>query len=290
MALFEPGWKKKDPAKVLQWINKQQYNSDGLIDAVLGREEPEIRKAALERITRDMSRKYIIDHTSDDALLEEIIRGKTGEEIRRYAAAKIGDPAVLTELAKDRYLCAVEALEEEPVLLDIILDPAFFRAEIPGKPSGNLRAEYLAQAAFRRLKTPDLTEIAKKTPYGIVAREVVGRIEDRELLKKIALDSGYGHAARICAQKGLDLEELIALYRSDTDTRVRESAEDEIKARVKNVTDPDIRRKCCAEFGTHDWEWVENDHHDVGDTRTIISRYRCRYCGLTRQEEESYKF
>ena len=43
-------------------------------------------------------------------------------------------------------------------------------------------------------------------------------------------------------------------------------------------------------FDVHEWEPVESEHKEIGDTRYHAKRYRCIYCGRGWLEEESYRF
>ena len=132
MGLFSPGWANKNPEKVIRWIERGKADNEALIQTVLYRNEPEIRKAALARIDDVHTLKCIILKTDDDGLLEEMIRSKARcaywkKEFSDEAAAKIGSRQVLEELAKDHYACALSRITDEETLCRIAADRNFFR-------------------------------------------------------------------------------------------------------------------------------------------------------------------
>ncbi|MBR0372989.1 MAG: hypothetical protein IJH91_00480 [Mogibacterium sp.] len=278
MGIFGPGWKSDNTDKVIRWISKQSGTSRELMDAIRYRHNSSIRKAAIDQIT-------------EDAMLSEVIRSgwiDSDWAVMDYAAAAIKDQAVLVDLAKDRYTCAVKALQDEKALRDIVMDPEFFRPEPPEKNAGQGSAEHLASLAFGKLKAPDLMEVIKGSPYSDVAAEAAKRITDTDLLKAIAKDSSFPNNVRTVGMKACSPKELDWI--ADDHDGMRDYAIWLLKKNVSQVTDPVVRRKYCRKYETHDWEWLENDSKEYGDTRTVISRYRCKYCGATKTETESYKF
>ncbi len=132
MDLFAPGWKKKDPEKVLRWIGHEKENSEALLMAVRCRKETEIRRAAAARISDLNMLSLIVSLVRDDALLEDIIRTKKPANpkdaqaylrLQKKAAAAIGNQAVLAELARDHYACAAEVLTDQKALYAMAADP-----------------------------------------------------------------------------------------------------------------------------------------------------------------------
>ena len=224
---------------------------------------------------------------------------KGGNEARALASIESCDnQKTLARIAREaptveRRLAAIRRLTDPDALVAAAVDEGFFdtaslsedeRRKI--KNIGSSPTASCRRAAFERLSDPE--QILR------VVTQLRGRTSFLdEAVKKLA-QSGCDMAA-LAGSPATPYETRLAALGWLSDERLGELAAKEPlsglrKTIIRRIRDAELRRPYCASEGTHEWEEIDSEVRTVGDTRTVETRLRCRYCGETRSESESYKF
>ncbi len=314
MGLFEPGWKNKDKAKALKWISK--HRGSDMIDAIISSEDKDIKKAATDQFIKqinspdrslitscmykifekadDDTKSALLNETSDQVLLGRLAKYERSSKIRREIVGKIRDQGILRDLASHGLESAAELITDQDIIFEMLTDSSFIKdIELLSewtknrnrlRPIGQVFAEMVAD----RLEDPDkLLEALKKTPYDHIAFICALKIQRNKIadLKDIVSDNSYSDLARIGAVSAIHDENDLSYLADNEDLphRVRSTAAEQIKT-------PEIRKRYCDRFGTHDWKKIDSIHHDAGDRDYVDHIYECIYCGKKKTEEETYVY
>ncbi len=308
MGLFTPGWKNSDKRKALQWIEKQPGNSRKLIDAARYAQNSEIRDAAL-------------DHITDQNLLIAVTNGDAQENFKRRAILRVTDQALLEEAIRDYNEYAVLAVSD-PLLLSKVAYPfpGFYRQSCISSPGEDMLDRMKMQeiernnSALAIEKIADREELlwlARNAGFWDAAERAAGKLVKLfpECAPEIAGDPNCLPGAREAAFNAItDPALLEELYWGEKDTILRgrmlerfsdqrfltevaeRDADRELRVRAASlVTDPEKRLEFCRTLESHEWEYVKETRDDCGDVVYIYDHYRCRFCGKTKTETETWR-
>ena len=306
MGLFTPGWNNADKLKALQWVARQPGNSRKLVEAARFAQDGEVREAALNAIT-------------DQNLLISVTYSDAPDSFKKRAVLRVTNQALLEEAIRDYNEYAILAVTDPNLLSRVAYPfPGFYNQSFNASPGeymlDRIKEQKIEQnncaIAIERIKEPDdllwLARSAVMSADNAAARLI-------ELCPEKAADiarnerclPGARGAAFDAIKDPALLEELYwgekdALLRarllerlSDQGflTEVAERDEDadlRVKA-ASRITDPEKRLEFCRTLGSHDWEYVDETRSDCGDVVYIYDNYRCKYCGETKAEVETWR-
>lgn len=205
-------------------------------------EDADVRSAATIRLT-------------DSDRLLSIVRNDPDRKVRTSAAAVITDREILYKLASndtDRWIrkAAISALKEDDDLMRIVFsdrEENELRLLAAKKIRDQECLKYIINSTDKLSSMDHHNAISNSADVRTVA---VGRIDDHEMLRKIAADYDERRAVRVAAVSKLgendqDIFEMIAMKPYDPDPRINPDLyyEPEMKAAaVARLTDKDLLR------------------------------------------------
>ena len=278
MGLFSGGWRTGNREQALAWVARQKPDSPGLLSVVSQSEDPEVRKAALEKI-------------SDPKVLQGIVlldRAETSV----LAAKRVQDPEVLAEAAKDYCLSAACAITDPETLLEIALnrEGGFFHAP---EESARVR-EKIKDPAFDA--TLAACRISGAAVAGMSDDGMLERVQDEAedpivqvcaMRRRIHLRPEL--AAEIVADGSVPLDRRVTALREGrfSADELRELAdtaqEEKIRtAAIDRITDPELRKAYCLRDNYHHFRAEIRREYPKGkqDGHYIeVTVLRCPFCG-----------
>ncbi len=253
MGLFDPAWKAGNEEKAIAWI-RACTKQDRLKAAAMEAPGLQRRIEAIQRLTDpdDMI----------EAAFQNLPRAMTGASADRQAWEKCREGVIdrITDREKLFELAGRDPGDTCQHLADRMQKLGFSREQIA-----------LDARVHRRMRLAALRSLqfdARKDP---AAENALCRVAET-LFLRIPLSVVATTAARFIRTKDV--------HRSFCDR-----FEDTGEAR-KNYG----KYYDGGYLDVHEWEPVESEHKEIGDTRYHAKRYRCIYCGRGWLEEESYRF
>ena len=225
---------------------------------------PQLKDDAIRRIT-------------DQAFLV-----KLAKERNAAAVETLTDESILCEIAiNDEFFYGkrnpyYHSIEEPNGNISYLAQIAFERLTTPfyiEKAARETNCDTVAYAYVSSAKDEtELIAIAKNVQFNKFCRVcAVARIMDQALLKEFA-ESDPDVSVRTKAVRKLEDQELLAKIAENADetAAVRETA-------IRRITDPALRRKYCKS-GYHEWHFDHRETNVNGDYLNVDEYYKCKWC------------
>lgn len=286
---FAPGWKNKDKEKALAWIARQKPASGELAKAAAGSTDPEIRKAAIERIRNN---NLLIDLVVNKGLSGELAKAAIGSISGDRDLLQLLQESGLS-LSMDRCAQIVDKLTEEESLYRIAVDPKMIhlperKGNFPGAGPDNTDRHMLAERALYRIENPEcLKRIVRETQYDHIPLHALRKLyPDKEQLhercREIAFDNPDRYHDRVRQSVLFELkeDELVSFIEQEKDAPDRREALPLMQEALSKIEDKQRKAELCRKYDLHEWVWT---YHDSGPDTLLEKITFCFHCRMNKE-------
>lgn len=310
-------WKRpynnKDINKSIRWVNAQPHNAGILVDAITVASEKEVRIAAVNRLhdVLWLKKAFLDDRNDADMkvrILDAMIRNGVHVGFRPISygqamavADAASDPEVIDLLARHGHLESVRKITSQNLIYNMLTrfnralyDSALF-SEIGF--NGIWTDYYLGdpdcESACMEILVEKMTNEGKyyniflDTPYPQVSRYFIRKLMEGGWINPdvLILDDSLSEKKRLDLLSFVNDEKVLDAFALDMDNSLilRKNA-------AYRITDPALRKKYCAMYETHQFEFVDTTRESSDDRAYITHTYRCIYCGECKSDDETYVY